>query len=106
MRIAEPMANLFDARVGALPADTIRLGQALADVATIGLLQARAISRRDSIAGQLHRPRCCARPPAAPSAGCPNWPEPSSKDPRWRDIPPRSFPCVSHPLVSRPSYGG
>jgi transcriptional regulator with GAF, ATPase, and Fis domain len=45
--------NLFDTRVGALSADTVRLGQALADVATIGLLQARAISRRDTIAEQL-----------------------------------------------------
>jgi transcriptional regulator with GAF, ATPase, and Fis domain len=45
--------NLFDTRVGAQSADTVRLGQALADVATIGLLQARAISRRDTIAEQL-----------------------------------------------------
>jgi transcriptional regulator with GAF, ATPase, and Fis domain len=45
--------NLFDMRIGALSADTIRLGQALADVATIGLLQARAISRRDTVAEQL-----------------------------------------------------
>jgi hypothetical protein len=45
--------NLFDTRVGALAAETVRLGQALADVATIGLFQARAISRRDTIAEQL-----------------------------------------------------
>ncbi|HZN20685.1 MAG TPA: GAF and ANTAR domain-containing protein [Micromonosporaceae bacterium] len=45
--------NLFDTRPGALSADTIRLGQALADVATIGLLQTRAISRRETLAEQL-----------------------------------------------------
>lgn len=45
--------NLFDVRPGALPADTVQLGRALADVATIGLLQARAISQRDTLAEQL-----------------------------------------------------
>jgi transcriptional regulator with GAF, ATPase, and Fis domain len=45
--------NLFGTQPGALDADTIRLGQALADVATIGLLQARAIHQRDTIAEQL-----------------------------------------------------
>jgi transcriptional regulator with GAF, ATPase, and Fis domain len=45
--------NLFDTRPGALSAGTIRLGQAMADVATIGLLQARAISQRDALAEQL-----------------------------------------------------
>ena len=45
--------NLFDTRAGALPPNIIRLGQALADVATIGLLQARAISDRDTLAEQL-----------------------------------------------------
>lgn len=45
--------NLFGTRPGALSADTVRLGQALADVATIGLLQARAINRRDTLAEQL-----------------------------------------------------
>jgi transcriptional regulator with GAF, ATPase, and Fis domain len=45
--------NLFDTRPGALDQDTIRLGQALADVATIGLLQARAIRHRDILAEQL-----------------------------------------------------
>src|SRR6266498_1596006 len=39
--------NLFGNQPGALDPDTIRLGQALADVATIGLLQARAIHHRD-----------------------------------------------------------
>ena len=45
--------NLCDTREGPLPDDTIRLGQALADVATIGLLQARAINRRDILTEQL-----------------------------------------------------
>jgi transcriptional regulator with GAF, ATPase, and Fis domain len=45
--------NLFDAQPGALDGDTIRLAQALADVATIGLLQARAIHQRDTLAEQL-----------------------------------------------------
>lgn len=45
--------NLFGTEPGALDADTTRLGQALADVATIGLLQARAIHQRDTIAEQL-----------------------------------------------------
>lgn len=45
--------NLFDTRPGALSDEVVRLGQALADVATIGLLQARAISRRDTLAEQL-----------------------------------------------------
>jgi len=45
--------NLFNTQTGALDADTIRLGRALADVATIGLLQARAIRDRDTLAEQL-----------------------------------------------------
>jgi transcriptional regulator with GAF, ATPase, and Fis domain len=45
--------NLFDTQPGALDPDTIRLGQALADVATIGLLQARAIRHRETLAEQL-----------------------------------------------------
>jgi transcriptional regulator with GAF, ATPase, and Fis domain len=45
--------NLFSSRTGALDADTVELGQALADVATIGLLQARAIRDRDTLAEQL-----------------------------------------------------
>jgi transcriptional regulator with GAF, ATPase, and Fis domain len=45
--------NLFDTRTGTLDAETIRLGQALADVATIGLLQERAIRRRETLAEQL-----------------------------------------------------
>jgi transcriptional regulator with GAF, ATPase, and Fis domain len=45
--------NLFGTQPGALDPDTVRLGQALADVATIGLLQARAIHQRDILAEQL-----------------------------------------------------
>jgi transcriptional regulator with GAF, ATPase, and Fis domain len=45
--------NLFGTRPGALDVATIRLAQALADVATIGLLQARAIRQRDILAEQL-----------------------------------------------------
>ncbi len=45
--------NLFGARPGALDDATVRLGQALADVATIGLLQARAIRHQETLAEQL-----------------------------------------------------
>lgn len=45
--------NLFDVNPGALGADTLRIGQALADVATIGLLQQRAIRHRDALTEQL-----------------------------------------------------
>jgi transcriptional regulator with GAF, ATPase, and Fis domain len=45
--------NLFHTRPGALDEDTVRLAQALADVATIGILQARAIRHRETLAEQL-----------------------------------------------------
>ncbi|MEW2328634.1 GAF and ANTAR domain-containing protein [Micromonospora chersina] len=45
--------SLFDVRPGPLDEDRLRIGQALADVATIGLLQQRAIHRRDILAEQL-----------------------------------------------------
>jgi transcriptional regulator with GAF, ATPase, and Fis domain len=45
--------NFFDISPGALGADKLRIGQALADVATIGLLQQRAIHRRDVLTEQL-----------------------------------------------------
>ena len=45
--------NLFHTEPGALDQDTLRLGQALADVATIGLLQARAIRQQEVLAEQL-----------------------------------------------------
>lgn len=45
--------NLFDVGPGALEDRKLRVGQALADVATIGLLQQRAIRRRDVLTEQL-----------------------------------------------------
>jgi transcriptional regulator with GAF, ATPase, and Fis domain len=45
--------NLFDTQPGPLEEQKLRIGQALADVATIGLLQQRAIRRRDVITEQL-----------------------------------------------------
>jgi transcriptional regulator with GAF, ATPase, and Fis domain len=45
--------NLFHTQPGALDEATLRLGQALADVATIGLLQARAIRQQETLAEQL-----------------------------------------------------
>jgi transcriptional regulator with GAF, ATPase, and Fis domain len=45
--------NLFDVAAGPLDEDKVRLGQALADVSTIGLLQQRAIHRRDVVTEQL-----------------------------------------------------
>ena len=45
--------NLFDTEPGPLDDGRLRIGQALADVATIGLLQHRAIRRRDVITEQL-----------------------------------------------------
>jgi hypothetical protein len=45
--------NFFGSTAGALDPGTLRVGQALADVATIGLLQQRAIHRRDALTDQL-----------------------------------------------------
>jgi GAF domain-containing protein len=45
--------NLFDTMPRALSEEAGRMGQALADVATIGLLQQRAIRRRDLLTEQL-----------------------------------------------------
>jgi GAF domain-containing protein len=45
--------NFFDTTAGALDEDKLRQGRALADVATIGLLQQRAIHRRDVLTEQL-----------------------------------------------------
>lgn len=45
--------NFFDTNPGALDEGKLRVGQALADVATIGLLQHRAIHRRDVVTEQL-----------------------------------------------------
>ena len=45
--------NLFHTTPGSLDPSRLRVGQAIADVATIGLLQQRAIARRDILAAQL-----------------------------------------------------
>lgn len=45
--------NFFDTTPGALDEGRLRMGQAVADVATIGLLQHRAIRRRDVLTEQL-----------------------------------------------------
>jgi len=45
--------NLFRATPGAFDADSVRVGQALADVATIGLLHERSMRRRDTLNEQL-----------------------------------------------------
>lgn len=45
--------NLFHSEPGVLDDERQRVGQALADVATIGLLQYRAIQHRDSVTEQL-----------------------------------------------------
>jgi GAF domain-containing protein len=45
--------NLFDTGPSTLDDAKLRIGQALADVATIGLLQQRAIHRRDALTEQL-----------------------------------------------------
>jgi transcriptional regulator with GAF, ATPase, and Fis domain len=45
--------NFFDVSPGPLDVDKLRIGQAMADVATIGLLQQRAISQRDALTDQL-----------------------------------------------------
>jgi len=45
--------NLFAAAPGPFDPADLRIGQALADVATIGLLQQRNVRRRETIAEQL-----------------------------------------------------
>ncbi|MBC8093432.1 MAG: GAF and ANTAR domain-containing protein [Pseudonocardia sp.] len=45
--------NLFGAQPGELSVDDRRIGQALADVATIGIMQERAIRKREVLAEQL-----------------------------------------------------
>jgi GAF domain-containing protein len=45
--------NFFDVRPGPVGSDKLRIGQALADVATIGLIQQRAIRDRDVLTEQL-----------------------------------------------------
>jgi AmiR/NasT family two-component response regulator len=45
--------NMFDSRATAVPAGDQRVAQALADVATIGILQRRSIHRSTRVAEQL-----------------------------------------------------
>jgi GAF domain-containing protein len=45
--------NLFRAQPGPLPPEDLRVGQALADVATIGILHERALRRSEILAEQL-----------------------------------------------------
>ncbi|MGH3796947.1 MAG: GAF and ANTAR domain-containing protein [Pseudonocardiaceae bacterium] len=45
--------NMFSAQPGPLPRDDLRVAQALADVATIGILQERAIHRSEVLTEQL-----------------------------------------------------
>ena len=45
--------NLFRTRVGPLPDEDVQVGQALADVATIGILHHRASARGEILSGQL-----------------------------------------------------
>jgi hypothetical protein len=45
--------NFFDTTPGTLDTGKLSIGRALADVATIGLLQERAIRRRDVLTAQL-----------------------------------------------------
>ena len=45
--------NLFGVDAGSLDADRLGMGQALADIATVGLMQQRAIHRRDVLSEQL-----------------------------------------------------
>ena len=47
--------NLFNEHAGALESDSLRIGQALADIATISILQERAVHRNDVLVEQLHR---------------------------------------------------
>jgi hypothetical protein len=45
--------NLFDAGLEGLGAERLRLAQALADAATIGILQQRSVRQNEVVAGQL-----------------------------------------------------
>jgi AmiR/NasT family two-component response regulator len=45
--------NLFSTNTGELDADTVTLGQALADAATIGIVHQRALARQEIVTEQL-----------------------------------------------------
>ena len=87
--------NLFSTQARPLGPDTVRLGQALADVATIGLLQARAIRQRRPRASSpnaatstwISRSLCCAVEPVPATAACPTSLAPSWTDPRPSELP-------------------
>jgi hypothetical protein len=108
--------NLFHGQPSALPDTDLAVGQALADVATIGILQERTIRRSEVVTEQLQtalnsrviieqakgvlaqhghltwtRPSTgCAATPATTTHGCPRWPARSSR--------PTSPPtCSTHP---------
>ncbi|HWD79176.1 MAG TPA: GAF and ANTAR domain-containing protein [Kribbella sp.] len=56
MRLRDTMlgaVNLFSRQTGPLSADTVVLGQALADAATIGILHQRALARQEVVTEQL-----------------------------------------------------
>lgn len=56
MRLREVVVgamNLFAAAPGGLPADSMALGQAMADVATIGILHERTVRQQGAVVGQL-----------------------------------------------------
>lgn len=48
-----PALNLFHTRAGGLDSAGLRVAQALADAATIGILQQRALHRAETLAAQL-----------------------------------------------------
>jgi GAF domain-containing protein len=48
--------NLFRAEPGPMEPAELRIGQALADVATIGLLHERNVRRSETVAEQSRRP--------------------------------------------------
>ncbi len=118
MRLREQVIgalNLFGADAGALAPADIRVGQALADVATISLLHERSMRHSDTLNEQLQtalnsrviieqakgklpsasgwtwtrRSPCCAARPGPATAACPTWPRRSSTAPKPSPARPR-----------------